>query len=122
MSHLTMEKKMKQVKENFGTNKEYDCVEIEQSDLSKNWSKNWDRYGFDDTCVICCKPCNHKAKTSYRVIGVCGHHNTWLHPKHDADEVASVDGGFMGVTYIGSDCYSKLPKEFKEYVIKKVAQ
>ena len=30
MSHLTMEKKMKQVKENFGTNKEYVIKKVAQ--------------------------------------------------------------------------------------------
>ena len=93
----------------------YDCVSVESSDLSKNWSKNNDRYSFDDTCVLCCKPCDPKAKTQYGINGVMGNHETWAHPKYEID-FGLIDCGYMGFAHIGSDCYRRLPKEFKEYV------
>ncbi len=100
----------------FDDGKYYDCVSVESSDLSKNWSKNNDRYGFDDTCVLCCKPCDSKAKTQYGINGVLGNHETWVHPKYENIDFEMIDGGYMGFAHIGSDCYRRLPKEFKEYV------
>ena len=102
----------------FDDGKHYDCVVVQSDDLSKNWSKNWNRYGFDDTCILCCKPCDPKAKTQYGINGVMGNHETWMHPKYDVNDFdfQSIDLGYMGFAHIGSDCYRRLPKEFKEYV------
>ena len=107
---------MKKESIKFDDGKYYDCAEMEQSDFSKQYDNNWDKYGYDDTCVVCCKPV--KAPAKHFIIGVCGSHNTWMHPKYGNIDFYEIDGGYLGHQPIGSDCYNKLPKEFKEYVHK----